>query len=170
MSEPQRAEPSSARLVSTPNLSHRIRNQRPILDHASARVDATDKRGLGVSEPGGLTSWAQGKRRGWGGGERRGGWIWIELLRLDPLGLALRCPISGEQPRSNDRGAVMGAVAPLGPAAGTRRRRADRPQRGTRGLGVGVAELPELFQLKCLNPAVEARPHLNGNNPSIPRI
>jgi hypothetical protein len=33
-----------------------------------------------------------------------------------------------------------------------------------------VAELPELFQLKCLSPAVEARPHLNRNNPSIPRI
>jgi hypothetical protein len=29
----------------------------------------------------------------------------------------------------------MGAVALLGPAAGTRRRRADRPRRGTRGLG-----------------------------------
>jgi hypothetical protein len=35
---------------------------------------------------------------------------------------------------------------------------------------VAVAELPELFQLKCLSPALEARPHLNGNNPSIPRI
>jgi hypothetical protein len=33
-----------------------------------------------------------------------------------------------------------------------------------------VAELPELFQLKCLHPALEARPQLNGNNPSIPRI
>jgi hypothetical protein len=33
-----------------------------------------------------------------------------------------------------------------------------------------VAELPELFQLKCLSPALEARPHLNENNPSIPRI
>jgi hypothetical protein len=28
----------------------------------------------------------------------------------------------------------------------------------------------ELFQLKCLSPGLEARPHLNGNNPSIPRI
>jgi hypothetical protein len=37
-------------------------------------------------------------------------------------------------------------------------------------LNVGVAELPELFQLKWLSPASEARPHLNGNNPSIPRI
>jgi hypothetical protein len=35
---------------------------------------------------------------------------------------------------------------------------------------VDVAEPPELFQLKCLSPALEARPHLNGNNPSIPRI
>jgi hypothetical protein len=25
-----------------------------------------------------------------------------------------------------------------------------------------VAELPELFRLKCLSPALEARPHLNG--------
>jgi hypothetical protein len=33
-----------------------------------------------------------------------------------------------------------------------------------------VVELPELFQLKCPSPALEARPHLNGNNPSIPRI
>jgi hypothetical protein len=33
-----------------------------------------------------------------------------------------------------------------------------------------VAELSELFQLKCLSPALDARPHLNGNNPSIPRI
>jgi hypothetical protein len=37
-------------------------------------------------------------------------------------------------------------------------------------LGFAVAELPELFQLKCLNPALEARLHLNENNPSIPRI
>jgi hypothetical protein len=34
----------------------------------------------------------------------------------------------------------------------------------------GVVELPELFRLKCLSSALEARPHLNGNNPSIPRI
>jgi hypothetical protein len=33
-----------------------------------------------------------------------------------------------------------------------------------------VAELPELFQLKCLSPALEARPHLNKNNTSVPRI
>jgi hypothetical protein len=33
-----------------------------------------------------------------------------------------------------------------------------------------VAELPELFQLKLLSPTLEARLHLNGNNPSIPRI
>jgi hypothetical protein len=37
-------------------------------------------------------------------------------------------------------------------------------------VAVTVAEPPELFQLKCLSPALEARPHLNGNNPSIPRI
>jgi hypothetical protein len=55
-------------------------------------------------------------------GERRDGWIWIGRLRLDPLGLALHCPISSERPRSNGGGADMGAVAPLGPTAGTRRR------------------------------------------------
>jgi hypothetical protein len=38
------------------------------------------------------------------------------------------------------------------------------------GMKDAVAELPELFQLKCLSTALEARPHLNGNNPSIPRI
>jgi hypothetical protein len=38
------------------------------------------------------------------------------------------------------------------------------------GRGHGVVERPELFQLKCLSPALEARPHLNGNNPSIPWI
>jgi hypothetical protein len=37
-------------------------------------------------------------------------------------------------------------------------------------VGPAVVELPELFQLKCLSPALEARPHLNGNNPSIPQI
>jgi hypothetical protein len=37
-------------------------------------------------------------------------------------------------------------------------------------VAVVVAELPELFQLKCPSPALEARPHLYGNNPSIPRI
>ena len=35
---------------------------------------------------------------------------------------------------------------------------------------IDVAELPELFQLKCLCPALEARPHLNRNKPSVPRI
>jgi hypothetical protein len=33
-----------------------------------------------------------------------------------------------------------------------------------------VAEPPELFQLKCLSPALEARPHLNRNKTSVPRI
>jgi hypothetical protein len=33
-----------------------------------------------------------------------------------------------------------------------------------------VAEPPELFQLKCLSPALEARPHLNRNKPSVPQI
>jgi hypothetical protein len=33
-----------------------------------------------------------------------------------------------------------------------------------------VAELPELFQLKCLSLALEARPHLNRNYTSVPQI
>jgi hypothetical protein len=33
-----------------------------------------------------------------------------------------------------------------------------------------VAEPPELFQLKCLSPTLEARPHLNRNNTLVPRI
>jgi hypothetical protein len=33
-----------------------------------------------------------------------------------------------------------------------------------------VAEPPELFQLKCLSPALEVRPHLNRNNTSVPQI
>jgi hypothetical protein len=33
-----------------------------------------------------------------------------------------------------------------------------------------MAELPELFQLKCPSPALEAMTHLNLNKPSIPRI
>jgi hypothetical protein len=41
---------------------------------------------------------------------------------------------------------------------------------GGGAVAAGVAELPELFQLKCLSPALEARLHLNRNNPSIPRI
>jgi hypothetical protein len=34
----------------------------------------------------------------------------------------------------------------------------------------GVAEPPELFQLKCLSPTLKARPHLNRNRTSVPRI
>jgi hypothetical protein len=33
-----------------------------------------------------------------------------------------------------------------------------------------VAEPPDLFQLKCLSPTLKARPHLNGNKTSVPRI
>jgi hypothetical protein len=33
-----------------------------------------------------------------------------------------------------------------------------------------AAESPELFQLKCLSPTLEARPHLNRNKMSVPRI
>ena len=35
---------------------------------------------------------------------------------------------------------------------------------------LNVAEPPELFQLKCLSPTLEARPHLNRNKPSVPQI
>jgi hypothetical protein len=63
------------------------------------------------------------------------------------------------------------AEAVPGPSTRRRRRRAVAKRRvsGADG-GLAVAELPELFQLKFLSPALEARPHLNGNNPSIPRI
>jgi hypothetical protein len=40
----------------------------------------------------------------------------------------------------------LGAGAPLGPAAGTRRRRADQPRRGTRGLGVGLGTLRGIWR------------------------
>jgi hypothetical protein len=33
-----------------------------------------------------------------------------------------------------------------------------------------VAEPPELFQLKCLSLTLKARPHLNRNKTSVPRI
>jgi hypothetical protein len=33
-----------------------------------------------------------------------------------------------------------------------------------------VAEPSELFQFKCISPTLEARPHLNRNNTSVPRI
>jgi hypothetical protein len=79
-------------------------------------------------------------------GERRDGWIWIGRLRLDPLGLALHCPISGERSRSNGRGADMGVVAPLGPTAGTLRRRVGRPWRGTRGSGTSLGAHRGIWQ------------------------
>jgi hypothetical protein len=34
----------------------------------------------------------------------------------------------------------------------------------------GVAELPELFQLKCPSHALKAATHLNRNNPLVPQI
>jgi hypothetical protein len=33
-----------------------------------------------------------------------------------------------------------------------------------------MAELAELFQLKCLSPTLKARPDLNRNKMSVPRI
>jgi hypothetical protein len=42
---------------------------------------------------------------------------------------------------------------------------------GSRVVRAGrVAEPPELFQLKCPSPTLEARPHLNRNKTSVPRI
>jgi hypothetical protein len=38
------------------------------------------------------------------------------------------------------------------------------------GPSVPMAEPPELFQLKCLSPTLKARPHLNRNKTSVPRI
>jgi hypothetical protein len=45
-----------------------------------------------------------------------------------------------------------------------------RPRTAVKTQALVVAEPPELFQLKCLSPALEARPHLNRNNASVPRI
>jgi hypothetical protein len=41
---------------------------------------------------------------------------------------------------------------------------------GAHGGGQGVAEPPELCQLKCLSHASGAVTHLNRNNPSVPQI
>jgi hypothetical protein len=38
------------------------------------------------------------------------------------------------------------------------------------GAKADVAEPPELFQLKCLSPTLEAIPHLSRNKTSVPRI
>jgi hypothetical protein len=93
----------------------------------------------------------------------------VELHNFNPL---LHSP-SGNL-RSGLRGIPWDRV-PLGPMAPPLPRGAILPPFGgeegpSRGEGRCVAELPELFQVKCLSPALEARPHLNGNNPSIPRI
>jgi hypothetical protein len=79
-----------------------------IRSRGRGRADATDKRGQGVSEPGLADQpgpGADARVRG----ERRDGWIWIGWLRLDPLGLDLHCPISGERPRSNGGGGRLWA-------------------------------------------------------------
>jgi hypothetical protein len=50
------------------------------------------------------------------------------------------------------------------------RTRAHDGARTSRGGEDTVAELPKLFQLKCLSPALKAGPHLNRNKLSVPRI
>jgi hypothetical protein len=66
-------------------------------------------------------------------------------------------------------GATGGAAGGLGRAArggdGRRRWRASNVW-----VAAAVAEPPELFQLKCLSPTLKARPHLNRNKTSVPRI
>jgi hypothetical protein len=41
---------------------------------------------------------------------------------------------------------------------------------GREKMKLGVVEPPELFQIKCLSPALKAKPHLNRNKTSVPRI
>jgi hypothetical protein len=78
------------------------------------------------------------------------------------------------EPRSRRAGTALrrGHAAPRGgsaPGAGTQGAAPGRARRGhaaqaCRGhAGPRVAEPPELFQLNCLSPTVEARPHLNRN-------
>jgi hypothetical protein len=64
-----------------------------------------------------------------------------------------------------DRG-VPGPTSKLSPRAPAQMGRRETEREG----GEGVAEPPKLFQLKCLSPALKARPHLNRNKSSVPRI
>jgi hypothetical protein len=111
------------------------------------RASMADKRGKGTSEPG------QADRPGPEAGARvrgRGesGWIQIEGLRSDPHRRNLNRPISTGRPRSNGWGPDLNAVAPLGLAARVRRRRADRPRRGSRGLGTGLGVIRAIWRTR----------------------
>jgi hypothetical protein len=101
---------------------------------SSGRADATDKQGQGISEPGradqpgpGAETWVRGRE------ERR-----LDLNQTATIRSARVSSTLSDLGRTTKiyrQGADMGAVAPLGPAAGIRRRQEDRPRRGTRGLG-----------------------------------
>jgi hypothetical protein len=80
-------------------------------------------------------------------------------------------------PQRRGRRRRLGTAAALGEAVGG----GGGAPRGIRGwrwgsvgaagvAGGGVAEPPELFQLKCLSHASGAVTHLNRNNPSVPQI
>jgi hypothetical protein len=70
----------------------------------------------------------------------------------------------GEVPRTREVGGGSGARIPGD--VGERR----VPRGGRAVEGEGVAEPPELFQLKCLSDASRVATHLNRNNPSVPQI
>jgi hypothetical protein len=67
---------------------------------ARTRLTSGVRASVGQDRP---TSWAQRQRHG-GRGRERGGWIQIEGLGLDPLGLSLNHPILDGRPRSNGQG------------------------------------------------------------------
>jgi hypothetical protein len=93
----------------------------------------------------------------------------VGMVEAPPPVVIPDLPVLGHE----ERAAVVAEVGDRRPAALAEERPSTStvmvPDASTPG-GPAVAELPELFQLKCLSPASEARPHLNGNNPSIPQI
>jgi hypothetical protein len=113
-----------------------------IKSRGRGRAGAADKQGQGTSEPGradrpGLEAEA------WVRGREGGGQILIEGLGLYLLGLSPNTR-SRTDGRDLTARAGLGAVAPLGPAARVRRRRANRRRWGTRGSGTSLGAIREV--------------------------
>jgi hypothetical protein len=101
---------------------------------------ATNKWGQGVSELGRADRPGPGaEKRVRGRGES--GRIQIEGLQSDPHRWNLNRLISDGRPRSNGCGPDPNTMAPLGPASGVRRRRADPPRQSTRGSGTSLGAI-----------------------------
>jgi hypothetical protein len=127
--------------------------------------------------------WWWWRRDRWWWWWRRARWWWWRPnhrtdtpLRALGLGAGLLSPTSsplmllgGPKQATRRRDAASVSSLPPTPRSQLGRRRCCSPFTLVQGAR-GVAEPPELFQLKCLSPALEARPHLNGNNTSVPRI